>query len=58
MKALLTQITRLILKQIWAMIVAYMLGMHNFYTGENKSSDDILITIEHIEVQENGTPKN
>jgi hypothetical protein len=58
MKALLSQVTRWILRQIWAIIVAYMLGMHNFYMGENKSSDDILITIEHNEVQENGTPKD
>jgi hypothetical protein len=35
-----------------------MLGMHNFYTGEDKTSDDIAITIEYNEVQENGTPKD
>jgi hypothetical protein len=34
-----------------------MLGLHNFYTGENKTTDDILIKIEINEVQENGTPK-
>jgi hypothetical protein len=30
-----------------------MLGMHNFYTGENKTPEDIIITIEYNEVQEN-----
>ena len=40
------------------MIVAYMLGVHNFYKGEDKTSDNIIITIEHIEAQEDGTPKD
>ena len=35
------------------MIVAYMLGMHNFYTGDNKTSEDIAITIEYNVGQEN-----
>ena len=38
-------------------MVAYMLGVHNFYKGEDKTPDDIVITIEHNEVQEDGTPK-
>lgn len=33
-----------------------MLGMHNFYKGEDKTPDDIAITIEYNEAQENGTP--
>ena len=36
------------------MIVAYMLGVHNFYKGEDKTSDNIIITTERIEVQEEG----
>ena len=40
------------------MIVAYMLGMHNFYKGEDKTSDDIIITIEQSEAQEDGTPND
>ena len=40
------------------MIVAYMLGMHNFYTGEDKTSDDIGITIEYRQLQEKGAPKD
>ena len=43
---------------MWAIIVAYMLAMHNFYKGEDKTADNIVITIEHNEVQEDGTPKD
>ena len=39
---------------MWAMIVAYMLGIHNFYKGEDKTTDNIVITIECNEVQEEG----
>ena len=35
-----------------------MLGMHNFYKGEEKSSDNIVITIELNEVQQDGAPKD
>jgi len=58
MKPLFDQLIRSLRRQIWAMIVAYMLGVHNFYKGEDKTSDNIIITIEHIEVQEDGTPKD
>ncbi|HYI78046.1 MAG TPA: hypothetical protein VEW65_10540 [Chryseolinea sp.] len=58
MKSILFRLVRSIRRQLWAMVVAYMLGMHNFYTGEDKTSDDIAITIEYREVQENGTPKD
>jgi hypothetical protein len=37
-----------------------MLGIHNFYKGEDKALDDIvktIYTIEHNEVLENGTRK-
>ncbi|MAE85334.1 MAG: hypothetical protein CMB80_21550 [Flammeovirgaceae bacterium] len=44
-------------KQIWAIIVAYMLGLHNVYREEQKNEDDIVFTIENIEEQENGDPK-
>ena len=47
---------RSVKRQLWALIVAYMLGLHNFYTGEDKTTDNIAITIEYREVQENGTP--
>ena len=58
MKPLFYQLLRCVRRQIWSMIVAYMLGMHNFYKGEDKTTDDIVITIEHNEVQEDGTPKD
>lgn len=43
---------------MWAFIVAYMLGIHNFYKGEDKAPDNIIYKIEHNEVQEDGTPKD
>ena len=43
-------------RKLWALIVAYMLGMHNMYTGDQKSMDDIAIKIEHHEVQKNEGP--
>lgn len=33
-------------KLIWALMVAYMIGIHNVYFQEQKSSDDIVIKIE------------
>ena len=56
MKMLLYQMMKWIRRQGWALIVAYMLGIHNFYRGEDKNRDDIVITIEHREEQLNGTP--
>lgn len=58
MKILLYQLIKCIQRNIWALIVAYMLGMHNFYKGEEKTADNIVITIEFNEVQDNGTPKD
>ncbi|WP_194776224.1 hypothetical protein [Pararhodonellum marinum] len=42
----------------WALIVAFMLGIHNFYTGETKSKDDIVFTIEQDVVEEDSAPKD
>ena len=58
MKSLVDRLIRSVRRQLWAIIVAYMLGMHNFYKGEDKTTDDIVITIELNEVQEDGTPKD
>ena len=58
MKSLFHRSIGYIRRQLWAIIVAYMLAMHNFYKGEDKTADNIVITIEHNEVQEDGTPKN
>ena len=40
------------------MIVAYMLGIHNFYHGDNKTKDESFNTIEVKEDQSNGAPKD
>ncbi|MGB3588376.1 MAG: hypothetical protein WBA23_17635 [Tunicatimonas sp.] len=45
-------------RQVWAIIVAYMVGIHNFYREENKAPEDIVFTVEHIEEQEDDTPKD
>lgn len=42
----------------WALIVAFMLGVHNFYTGETKSKDDIVFTVEKNEIEEDAAPKD
>jgi len=43
---------------MWSLIVAYMLGMHNFYNGDNKTPDTISIKIELNEAQKDDTPKD
>jgi len=57
-KSLFYRLLRYIRRQIWALIVAYMLGLHNFYMGDDKTPDDIVITIELNEVQKDDTPKD
>jgi len=57
MKSLFDHLISCVRRQLWAIIVAYMLGIHNFYKGEDKTTDDIVITIELNEAQENGAPK-
>ena len=58
MKSVFDQLIRCVRRQLWAMMVAYMLGIHNFYKGEDKTTDDIVITIEFNEAQDDGTPKH
>lgn len=58
MKSIFYQLIVRIRRTIWAIIVAYMLGMHNFYRGEEKTADDIVITVEVKEMQEDGSPKD
>jgi len=57
-KSMLYQLVRYIRRQIWAIIVAYMVGIHNFYKGEEKTQDDIVLTIEKNEAQEDNEPKD
>lgn len=58
MKSLLYKLMNWVRRQLWAIIVAYMLGMHNFYHGDQKTPDNILITIEYNQVEEDGSPKD
>lgn len=57
MKFHFNQLTRCLRRNIWAIIVAYMLGIHNFYKEEDKSPDNI-VAIELNEEQEDGAPKD
>ncbi len=43
---------------LWAIIVAYMLGLHNMYRQEQKSPDDIVIKIIDDAGQEDNAPKD
>lgn len=45
-------------RKTWAIIVAYMVGIHNFYKEEQKDPEDIVYTIDNIEKQENGEPED
>ncbi len=57
MKSIFYNLIRYARRILWSIIVAYMLGLHNFYKGESKTTDDIVIRIEVNEVQDDGTPK-
>lgn len=58
MKTVIYKMLGAIRKFLWSLIVAYMLGIHNFYHGDNKAADDSAITIEVNEGQESGSPKD
>ena len=47
MKLIFYQLLRYVMSKIWAIIVAYMIGIHNFYKEEDKEPDDIVLTIEN-----------
>lgn len=44
-------------RNTWALLIAYMVGIHNFYRGEDKTLEDIAPTIELNEVQADSAPK-
>jgi len=44
-------------RQTWSLIVAYMVGLHNFYHGDNKNADDIRITVEKKEIPGDNAPE-
>ncbi len=58
MKPVFHQIIRFVKRKIWTILVAYMVGIHNFYKEEDKTPDDIVITIEDNESQEDSAPKD
>lgn len=58
MRSVVCKILGAIRKTLWSFIVAYMLGMHNFYYGDNKAADDSAIKSEVNQEQESGSPKD
>ena len=55
---ILYQFMKSVKKIAWAIIVAYMLGIHNGYKEEEKSPDDIVLKVVEDDVQENSAPKD
>ena len=52
------QLVRVVRRTVWAIIVAYMLGLHNVYKQEHKTPDDIVITVEAVKLQEDSGPND
>ena len=58
MKSIFYKFIKYIKRKIWLTIVAFMVGIHNFYKEEDKTPDDIVITTEDNEAQEDDAPKD
>jgi hypothetical protein len=43
---------------VWALIVAFMVGVHNFYKQEIDSADSIVSSIQMDEEQDDSSPKD
>ncbi|WP_339867588.1 hypothetical protein [uncultured Algoriphagus sp.] len=43
---------------VWALIVAFMVGVHNFYKQEMDSADSIVSSIQMDEEQDDSSPKD
>ncbi|MBN7809426.1 hypothetical protein J0A68_00575 [Algoriphagus sp. H41] len=43
---------------VWALIVAFMVGVHNFYKQEMDSPDSIVSSIQLDEEEEDASPKD
>jgi hypothetical protein len=54
-KSILKKLATHLISLSWAIIVSFMIGIHNFYKGEDKTMDNIVKT-EINEAQENGAP--
>lgn len=53
-----TQIMRYFRRLMWALIVAFMVGIHNFYKQEMDSPDSIVSSIQLDEEAEDSSPKD
>ncbi|MCE7055322.1 hypothetical protein LZF95_11600 [Algoriphagus sp. AGSA1] len=53
-----TQFLRYLKRLTWALIVAFMVGVHNFYKQEMDSPDSIVSSIQMDEEEEDSTPKD
>ncbi len=53
-----TQILRNLRRLMWALIVAFMVGVHNFYKQEMDSPDSIVSSIQMDEEEEDSAPKD
>lgn len=58
MKVILRKIFYYLKRKTWIIIVAYMVGIHNFYKEEDKTPDEVILTIDDTEVQEDSAPKD
>ena len=54
----LKKIIQPIRRLMWALIVAFMVGIHNFYKQEMDSPDTIISSIEIDAGEENSSPKD
>ncbi|MDE0559481.1 hypothetical protein OU792_05740 [Algoriphagus sp. NF] len=53
-----SQFIRPIKRLFWALIVAFMVGVHNFYKQEMDSQDSIVSSIELEAEEEDSSPKD
>ena len=52
------QFLRYCRRPMWALIVAFMVGVHNFYKQEMDSPDSIVSSIQLDEEEEDSSPKD
>lgn len=52
------QLLKYLRGKAWAIIIAYMLGIHNIYKQEAKMPDDSVISIEKVVLPQDNTSKD
>ena len=57
-KAIFYRLTRSLRIKLWAIIVAFMVGVHNFYKGDDKTPEDMAVKTELNEAQKDASPKD